>query len=221
MKLFGHEAMSRTAIAQFVDGLPPNLKFIEPFLAEDIVHHSLNRDVLDVFGGHWSDAGQRHHFMRAANETEHQAYRNGLTWIEKNGREAAGSLRRLYAHGTTRNFNAGHIAGPLGYAFHALQDSYAPMHVTRKTVGTDHIITKIHVYTQQDSAVHGASDICASKNLDTPLNQDAIAACREFTKMVVVASLERTDPGYLARWTSLWRTFVSMCLREQLAVPAR
>lgn len=221
MKLFGHEAMSRAAIAQFVDGLPPKLKFIEPFLVEDIVHHSLNRDVLDVFGGHWSDAGQKHHFMRAENETERQAYQNGVRWIETNGRESSHYLRRLYRHGTTRNFNPGHIAGPLGYAFHALQDSYAPMHVTRKKVGADHIITKIHVYTKQDSAVHGASDIRASRNLNTPLNQDAIAACREFTKMVVVASLEKTDAAYRTRWTSLWRTFVSMFLREQLAVPTR
>ena len=99
----------------------------KPFLAEDIVHHSMNRDVLDVLvGGHWSDAGHRHHFMRAENETERQAYQNGLTWIENNGKTASHYLRQLYKRRTTRDFPPGHIAGPLGYAFHALQDSFAP-----------------------------------------------------------------------------------------------
>lgn len=218
MKLFGHEAMSRQALAQFVKGLPPNLKFLGPLLTESTVHHALNRDVLDVVTrGHWKPAGQKHHFMRAANETPRQAYDRAARWIAKNGREAAHYLRRLFRHGTTRNYNAQFIAGPLGYAFHALQDSYAPMHVTRKKVGNTFVITKIHVYTEQDSKVHGASDIKASKNIHGPLGQDAIKACRELTKMAVVTSLQKTDGAFEERWRSLWATYVSIFLRQQLS----
>ena len=95
------------------------------------------------------------------------------------------------------------------------------MHVTRKKVGPDHVISKIHVYSKQDSGVHGASDIRASKDLNSPLGEDAIAACREFVKIVVVASLEKTDENHRICWKSLWNTFVSMFLREQLGIPTR
>ena len=225
MKLFGHEALSREALAQFIEGLPPNLKFLGPLLTEYTVHHALNRDVLDVItAGHWRSGGQKHHFMRADGQSERQAYELGKRWVASNGKEAAVSLRKLFKAGSTRNFNQNFVAGPLGYAFHALQDSYAPAHVTRTKKGMDFIITRIHVYDEKNKTAHGswpghdALDQKASVNWRNPLGQEAVAACRELAKIVVVSALEKTDTGFERRWTSLWQTFVSVFLLERLSV---
>ena len=219
MKLFGHEAMSREALAQFVKGLPPNLKFLGPFLTEGTVHHALNRDVLDVFPtfGHWTKAGQRHHFMCADSETERQAYKNGMRWIEKHGKEASHNLHKLFIRNSTRHFDSNFITGPLGYAFHAVQDSFAPMHVVREKKGSDYVIIKIHKYSQQNKDHHDASDNRVSKNTKLPRNQEAIIACRELLRIAVKSGLGKTDQICKQRWQSLWNTYVSVFFKERLS----
>jgi len=53
------------------------------------------RDLKDVVtGGHWKDAGQKHHFMRRFDgQVSAGAYKDSVAWIEKNCIEAANSLR--------------------------------------------------------------------------------------------------------------------------------
>jgi hypothetical protein len=222
MELKGHEVMSREALDGAVRALPPKLQWVRTLL-DDTVHHCMNRDVVDVWsGGHWSDSGQKHHFMRSANQTDLDAYRVATAWIKENGYAAAKGLRQLWGLKSTRGFNTGFITGPLGYAFHALQDSFSEAHVTRIKVGSEFYITKIHEYDETNKTPHGSwlGHEALDKKWEGELGKEATTACRELTKIVIASSLVDGDLAFSQRWNSLWETLVDLFLKSRLEAAA-
>lgn len=223
MELKGHEVMSRNALDQAVRDLPKNLQWVRTLL-DDTVHHAMNRDVIDVWsGGHWSDSGQRHHFMRCANQSDQEAYSLATAWIKENGHAAAKGLRQVWGRKSLRDFNTGFITGPLGYAFHALQDSYSGAHVTRVKEGSEFFITKIQVYDETNKKPHGswAGHESLDKQWEGELGKEATIGCRELTKIAIAASLVEGDAAFFQRWNSLWDSLADLFLkaRFEAAVP--
>jgi hypothetical protein len=223
MELKGHEVMSIGALDQAVRDLPPNLQWVRKLL-DDTVHHAMNRDVIDVWsGGHWSDGGQKHHFMRYANQRDDEAYQVATAWIRENGYAAAQGLRKVWGRTSLRDFNTGFITGPLGYAFHALQDSYSEAHVTRVKEGSEFIITEIQVYDETNKTPHGgwAGHESLDKRWEGELGKEATKACKELTKIVLYSSLVKEDMGFFQRWTGCWDFFADLFLRARFepAVP--
>src|SRR5262245_44489448 len=130
----GHEFVTNEGVQQALKDLPPQLNWIRRFVGETMVG-SVYRDMDDVFsGGHWSKDGQKHHFMRFQGQSSLAAFQVASKWIQDNAFNAATRLREIWTQ--KRGYlNPIYIQEPLGNAVHAIQDSYAEGHVTRKKEG--------------------------------------------------------------------------------------
>lgn len=104
-------------------------------------------------GLHYWDFGQKHHFMAIKGESKMKAYEAGVKHIfdetEKAIKQCKSTIYYRYF------FDPGPPALPLGYALHALQDSFSPGHTKR---GEGLIIQDIYVYEDQDKKQHGQHD---------------------------------------------------------------
>jgi hypothetical protein len=105
------------------------------------------------------------------------------------------------------------VAGPLGDALHALQNSYSPAHTRRKKVGERWIIDDIFVWAHQKFKAHQADD---TKWKTDELGKEAIVASRELIGRVVASSVMRMEHEVKWKWDSLWGKFASGFLGQNL-----
>jgi hypothetical protein len=111
----------------------------------------------------------------------------------------------------------------LGNAVHAIQDSYAEGHVTRKKEGNDYIIVDLLIYDDANKKPtanwpgHAALD---QRWKTSELGKEAVIATRELVRIVVVSSLQKTEPEFRVKWSSLWDTYVSVFLQYRFSAAA-
>lgn len=213
--LKGHHKLSKQAIDKVLDELPEDLAWMRKFLA-DTPQSTVHRDVADVLTfAHWRAAGQKHHFMRDESQSLMQAYNAGAKWIHDNALRAARNLRKRFK---TKGIQRGRapvpthqVNGPLGNAFHALQDSFAEGHVTRSLVGLRYVITEIHVYddANQEARPGWEGHSALDKNWDSPLAATAVLGCQVLTKNVIAASMEESPMRLDSVWQHSWIPFKS------------
>jgi hypothetical protein len=210
----GHEFLTNESVAQAVKDFPPSLNWVRYFLRDTLVG-SVYRDTTDIFTrGHWTEEGQRHHFMRFQGQPLADAYDAGSKWIYDNAYIAAQRLREIWRK-KRGYYDPVYINEPLGDAIHALQDSYSGGHVVRQKDGDSFIIVNILVYDDDNKEAHG--DWPGHAALDTrwktdELGKEAIIAGRELIRIVVASSLVKNDTELWPRWNSLWATFVPLFL---------
>jgi hypothetical protein len=159
-KLEGHKEITRRAVSELM------LRGEKHPVMANLHHMALRynvqmRDIFDVVQlGHWTNGGQRHHFMRSFDgQSHHMAYLDAILWIQKNALEAANTLKKRIAKFEVKDaVDSGNAADrgrkavrgehvginarsqrkdivnwfPLAYACHALQDSFSASHVVRK-----------------------------------------------------------------------------------------
>jgi len=203
----GHQYLSMKAIEAAHKGLPASLLWIRHFLS-DTPTSTVYRDMTDVWAlAHWRAKTQKHHFMRANNQREKDAYRENIEWIQQNAHKALYNLRRVWKE-HLGNYDPLFVNEPLGDAFHALQDSFSLGHVNREKRGDIYVITAIHVYDKTNKETHSELD----QQWESPLGKEAIIACRELTKIVILSALQKLDSAFKQKWTSLWSTFEGMFL---------
>lgn len=208
---WGHQYLSTQAIEAALKTLPSNLLWIRHFLI-DTSTPSVYRDMTDIWTlAHWRATTQKHHFMRAKTHTQEAAYEEAVRWIRENAYRASYNLRRVWQE-SLGYFHPSFVNEPLGNAFHALQDSFSAGHVTRKKSGDVYVITAIHVYDKTNKEIHSELD----KQWQSPLGKEAILACRELTKVIVVVALQKLDRQFEQKWESLWSTFEKMFLQSLL-----
>jgi hypothetical protein len=65
------------------------------------------------------------------------------------------------------------------------------------------------VYDSANKETHSELD----KEWQSPLGEEAIAACRELTKIIIVSALQKTNAEFEAKWTRLWATFQELFLQ--------
>lgn len=83
MEPSGHQYLTDEAINAALVKLPQNLRWVRHFVRGS-TDGSVYRNMEDVFTfGHWTEEGQRHHFMRSGAEGELHAYMVGCEWIYK------------------------------------------------------------------------------------------------------------------------------------------
>jgi len=69
------------------------------------------------------------------------------------------------------------------------------------------------VYDAKNKETHSELD----KEWQSPLGQEAIVACRELTRIIIVSALQKTDAEFEERWKSLWGTLQDMVLQTKVA----
>lgn len=209
--VWGHQYLSTQAIEAALKTLPANLLWIRHFLI-DTSTPSVYRDMTDIWTlAHWRATTQKHHFMRAKTQTQEAAYEEAVRWIRENAYRASYNLRRVWKE-SVGYYHPSFVNEPLGNAFHALQDSFSAGHVTRKKSGDVYVITAIHVYNKTNKEMHSE----LGKQWQSPLGKEAILACRELTKVIVVVALQKLDQQFKQKWESLWSTFEKMFLQSLL-----
>jgi len=92
-KLTGHKEITRQAVDELVNSGAEHPVIAN--LRHMALRHSVQvRDILDVIQlGHWTNSGQRHHFMRSFDGQSHfNAYIDATNWIRTNALNAANQL---------------------------------------------------------------------------------------------------------------------------------
>ena len=69
------------------------------------------------------------------------------------------------------------------------------------------------MYDAKNKETHSELD----KEWQGPLGQEAIAACRELTKIIIVSALRKTDSDFEAKWKSMCDSLQGMFLQTQVA----
>ncbi len=182
------------AIESALERLPAKLIWIRHFL-RDTATPTVYRDVKDFPFGHLCDFGQKHHFMRAKGMTHETAYREGVQWICNKAYKASWNLRRVWKE-SLGYYPPVFVEEPLGDAFHALQDSFSASHVVRKKSGDLYVITAIHIYDQSNKETHSKHD----SDWHGSMGKEAVLACRELTKIVVMSALQKSDVNFKQTW---------------------
>lgn len=92
-KLKGHKEITRQAVNELID-LTPQHSVIANLHHMALRHSVQARDIIDVIQlGHWTNSGQRHHFMRSFDGQSHfNAYIDATNWIRSNALSAANQL---------------------------------------------------------------------------------------------------------------------------------
>lgn len=197
-------------------------------------HGAVLRDLRDVFTrGHWTDEGQKHHFMRRLDDSQSSrgAYDTAVEWIRSEASLAALALSSNLArtsgtraplgpgdgacalpsvgtHGRRINVFAGAASDHLGNAVHALQDSFSASHVERQglTRYDPGAIKKIKAYEGHEKEAH--SDHDHGWDTETGFSdagKHAIEATKELTILVIEqAARAQTTTGPWERFRERW-----------------
>lgn len=213
--LTGHAKITSAAVREVTQ----EMKF-NP-LATGMTHGGLpaaavTRDIIDVIClGHWADFGQKHHFMRQFDsQSPFEAYESAVEWIRKNAYEAAQAIAArtaaYYPNGINGSRNP-QLAGQtvyrdlnlqsLGNAVHALEDSFAPGHVTRGP-GSPGPITHIKRYAGAEKNHHAEGDDQwqdGNKGF-SEVGRLAIDAVKALLKIVVLTASSNAMMGTLVDW---------------------
>ena len=172
MKIDGHYQMTKAAIQRVKKNnqAPRSIKVIPTF---NSATNAVTRDILDVITlGHWLNGSQKHHFMRRFDgQSEFDAYKEAVAWIRKNVNSAARALamavklgRNPYRRSTIgshdRQAYLSQVSSGIGYAAHAIQDSFAHGHCERKnlSLGDPGVIIRVKMYAGDDAVGHSDHD---------------------------------------------------------------
>ncbi len=229
----GHGHLTTVAIAAVRESLPPDLRWIADLLTR-APRSVQDRDIADVISlGHWTEPGQKHHFMRHASQSQLEAYKLAVDWIFGEAVTAAKLLRERHLHRTqakadrvwdpfTRSEPARDEAGlirlHLGNALHALQDSFSAGHVTRDGAL---VITEIHVYDDANRKGHEEHDKSwkGSDGKLTKIGEAAVGASIALLECVLQSALA-ADPA--TEWRRRGTDVMSRYLRARIsAAPTR
>ena len=104
-KLKGHKEITRQAVNELINSDPEH-SVIANLHHMSLKHSVQARDIFDFFQlGHWTNSGQRHHFMRSFDGQSHfNAYIDGINWIRSNALQAANQLsNRIKKFGLQRD----------------------------------------------------------------------------------------------------------------------
>jgi len=95
MKLDGHNKLTQQAIKEIYIACPSH-PIGSNLSGADLPNFVVSRDIIDVaIVGHWSDFGQKHHFMRRFDgQSPFEAYKESVSWIQSNALQAAKHLSR-------------------------------------------------------------------------------------------------------------------------------
>ena len=158
MDLAGHRKITKTAVDEYIaeNGLKTNSFQHRQLrdLTESIADFAVERDILDVVSlGHWSNFAQHHHFMRRFDgQSPHAAWKAACDWINENAvKHARSALQDRRRWGFKY----------LGYAAHAIEDSFAGGHVQRLPAGGPLLpggITHVKMYAGHEKHNHTAMD---------------------------------------------------------------
>jgi len=161
-KLSGHKNITNQAVDELVRSNKEH-SVIGNLHSMALKYSVTARDIFDVIQlGHWTNSGQRHHFMRSFDGQSHfSAYIDATNWVRSNALQAANQLSEriekfklkndgfsadsmrsgkhaIAGKPPTRNHNK-HITNSdhvswltLAYACHALQDSFSAGHAIRE-----------------------------------------------------------------------------------------
>lgn len=120
------------------------------------------RDLRDVFNlGHWSDAAQKHHFMRRlSGQSSRAAYEESVEWIHAEALRALAVLLENRRGRSRKNLFRGAASDHMGNALHALQDSFSPSHAMRVKLTHDFPgrVAKVFVYSGHEKHDHETHD---------------------------------------------------------------
>ena len=92
-KLTGHKEITKQAVNELVNSNSQHSVIAN--LHQMALRYSVQaRDIFDVIQlGHWTNSGQRHHFMRSFDGQSHfNAYVDATNWIKSNALQAANQL---------------------------------------------------------------------------------------------------------------------------------
>jgi len=174
---------------------------------------AVTRDILDVLSlGHWTDFGQKHHFMRKFDsQSPYEAYESAVEWIRSNALAAAKMIaERLPRIGSSVSVNGRQVFSgtnwqPLGNAVHALEDSFASGHVERGApagAGSPGPIKHIKRYAGAEKDHHEEGD-AAWKDASGGFSMDgrlAIEAVKALLRAVLASAQTGPTPTALAGW---------------------
>jgi hypothetical protein len=92
-KLSGHKNITKQAVDELVR-LNKEHSVIGNLRSMSLKYSVTARDIFDVIQlGHWTNSGQRHHFMRSFDGQSHfNAYVDSTNWIKSNALHAANQL---------------------------------------------------------------------------------------------------------------------------------
>lgn len=174
---------------------------------------------LDERWTHTDPKGQRYHFMRAAGETELEAYYNGCTFIRTHTENwvnhAKRNLKKKVAPLVNSNIDdTRDYVAQLALALHALQDSFSPGHTRRGYDDGPHRpghpnhaapIREIHVYDKQDHDDHGDDDY-ESGGIDSAWGRLAVEASADLITLGILSI--PSSPAGLTGWESFKRKWL-------------
>lgn len=205
---WGHQYLNDEALKMALKNLPPELDWIRRFLNKTDTAN-VYRDMTDIFeGGHWNVEGQRHHFMRHTTQSAWEAYRAGVDWVHDKALKAAENLHRVWKE-KLGYYDSLFVSEPLGDALHALQDSFAEGHVTRKKDDYRYVITDIQVYDAKNQQPAGdwPGHAELDKRYQSDLGDEAALASAALILNVIKTSLQTSPEGFNATWKRAWEAF--------------
>lgn len=148
-KLTGHWQITKEAVKELKNPTSAaihgggNTIALSRLHAQDLATAVIVRDLVDVAnGGHWGNYGQSHHFMRKFNgQSQFEAYQDGVHWIQKNALVASKKLYKVIiaskaAAEKRQRPEPAFWVEELGFACHAMQDSFAEGHARREQATT-------------------------------------------------------------------------------------
>ncbi len=166
MDLSGHKTVTATAIREFLketgsaSGSFNHMQLHMPHRSYSTVtyttpaDHAVYRDIIDVATtGHWSNFAQKHHFMRRFDgQSPYGAWEDACKWIRENA--------LAFAKAAVGSNGQYHI-DDLGYAAHAIEDSFAGGHCVRERAAGPTMpgaITHIKMYAGAEKDGHEHAD---------------------------------------------------------------
>ena len=175
-KLTGHKNITRQAVDELVRSNEGH-SVIGNLQRMALKHSVQARDIFDVIQlGHWTNSGQRHHFMRSFNGQSHfNAYIDAANWIRSNALQAANQLsdrikkfelrnddfsadsmrsgrHAIAGKPSTRNHNNKHITNSDHVSWLTL--AYA-CHALQDSFSAGHAIRERHLHPMQPGNITG------------------------------------------------------------------
>jgi len=224
-KLSGHWKITKQAVQELKNTANAtiyggqNAIALSRLHSADLANAVIHRDLADIVNlGHWGDYGQSHHFMRKFNgQSQFEAYQDGVNWIKKNALIASKRLFNVLIdsqESISKSQKPSFWVLELGYACHAMQDSFAEGHARREKSLSPHApgrITRVLKYAGKDKEGHSEYDK-HWRSADSEIGQFslkgrlAVNATKEIISMVILTAIEQVKSGSppvsLSGWTA-------------------
>lgn len=228
MELDGHRQITETACKEFLAEIKAGTG---SFAHKQLHHyqgtrggvvettpasHAVERDIIDVLTtGHWSNFAQKHHFMRRFDgQRPHAAWEDATKWILKNAVK--------FADNAVRGKGRYHIDA-MGYAAHAVEDSFASGHAVRTKPGgatKPGEITHVKMYAGSEKHDHAHHDSTwknkkGGLSLEGQLAKNAVKALLHliFSNVSAARAKGQTTLTTLTGWTTYRDTWLKASAR--------